>query len=74
MQSLIEIQRDQFARYWRIILSIPGQREKNTADHEKILEALRKGNSLKVRLAMEGHIRQAAKNLADFLQKHSFLI
>lgn len=74
LQDLINNQRDQFARYWRIILSIPGQRERNTRDHEKILKALEKRDPLKVRLAMEDHIRQAAKNLTAFLQKHSFLI
>ncbi len=74
LQDLINNHRDQFARYWRIILSIPGQRERNTRDHEKILKALEKRDPLKVRLAMEDHIRQAAKNLTAFLQKHSFLI
>ena len=74
LQSLIKNHRDQFARYWRIILSIPGQREKNTGDHEKILKALEKGDSSKVRLAMEGHIRQAANNLAKFLAKNAFLL
>lgn len=74
LQNLIKSHRDHFARYWRIILSIPGQRERNTEDHEKILKALGKGDPLKVRLAMEDHIQQAAKNLTTFLQKHSFLI
>jgi len=74
LQNLIKNHRDQFARYWRIILSIPGQRERNTRDHEKILRALKKRDPLKVRLAMEEHIQQAAKNLTAFLQKHSFLI
>ena len=74
LQSLIKNHRDQFARYWRMILSIPGQRERNTRDHENILQALEKGDPLKVRLAMEDHIQQAAKNLTTFLQKHSFLI
>jgi len=74
LQSLIKNHRDQFARYWRIILSIPGQRERNAKDHEKILRALGKRNPLKVRLAMEAHIQQAANHLTGFLQKHSFLI
>jgi len=74
LQNLIKNHRDQFARYWRIILSIPGQRERNTKDHEKILQALGKRNPLKVRLAMEAHIQQAADHLTAFLQKHSFLI
>lgn len=74
LQSLIKNHRDQFARYWRIILSIPGQREKNTADHEGILKAAERGDSLKVRLAMEGHIRQAASNLVQFLAKNAFLL
>ena len=30
--------------------------------------------TLKVRLAMEAHIQQAANHLTAFLQKHSFLI
>ena len=74
LQNLIKSHRDHFARYWRIILSIPGQRERNTEDHEKILKALGKRDPLKVRLAMEDHIQEAAENLAAFLQKHSFLI
>jgi DNA-binding GntR family transcriptional regulator len=74
LQNLIKNNRDQFARYWRIVLSIPGQREKSTADHEKILKALEKGNSSKVRLAMEGHLRQAANNLVEFLAKNAFLL
>jgi DNA-binding GntR family transcriptional regulator len=74
LQNLIKSHRDHFARYWRILLSIPGQRERNTRDHEKILKALKNGDPLKVRLAMEDHIQEAAKNLAAFLQKHSFLI
>jgi DNA-binding GntR family transcriptional regulator len=74
LQGLIKNHRDQFARYWRIILTIPGQRERNTKDHEKILRALAKRDPLKVRTAMEDHILQAAKNLTAFLQKHSFLI
>jgi DNA-binding GntR family transcriptional regulator len=72
--NLIKTHRDQFARYWRIILTIPGQRERNTQDHEKILRALEKGDPLKVRLAMESHIHQAAQNLTGFLQRHSFII
>ena len=74
LRNLIKNHRDQFARYWRIILSIPGQREKNTADHEKILKAVEKGDSLKVRLAMEDHILQAASNLVQFLARNAFLL
>lgn len=72
--QLLKNQRDQFARYWRIILSIPGQRERNTRHHEKILRALEKRDPLKVRLAMEDHIQQASRNLTGFLQRHSFLL
>ncbi len=74
LQSLIKNHRDQFARYWRIILSIPGQRERNTKDHEKILKALEKGDSFQVRLNMEGHIQNAAENLTQFLAENVFLI
>lgn len=74
LQGLIKNHRDQFARFWRIILSIPGQRERNTKDHEKILTALEKGDSLRVRLNMEGHIQNAAENLTQFLAENEFLI
>jgi DNA-binding GntR family transcriptional regulator len=74
LYGLIKNHRDQFARYWRIILSIPGQREKSNEDHEKILKALGRGEPLKVRLAMEEHIGQSARNLTTFLEKHAFLI
>jgi DNA-binding GntR family transcriptional regulator len=74
LHGLIKNHRDQFARYWRIILSIPGQREKSNEDHEKILKALGRGEPLKVRLAMEEHIGQSARNLTTFLEKHAFLI
>jgi DNA-binding GntR family transcriptional regulator len=74
LHGFIKNHRDQFARYWRIILSIPGQREKSNQDHEKILRALDRGDPLKVRLAMEEHISQSAGNLTTFLGKHAFLI
>lgn len=74
LQNLIKNQRDYFARYWRIILAIPGQRERNTADHEKILKAVEKKDSLQVRWAMEEHIRHAADNLKQFLAANSFLL
>jgi DNA-binding GntR family transcriptional regulator len=74
LHGLIKNHRDQFARYWRIILSIPGQREKSNEDHEKILKALDRGDPLKVRLAMEEHIGQSARNLTTFLEQHAFLI
>lgn len=74
LQNLIKNQRDYFARYWRIILAIPGQRERNTADHEKILKAVEKKDPGQVRWAMEEHIRQAAQNLKQFLAANSFLL
>lgn len=74
LHALIKNHRDQFARYWRIILTIPGQRERSNEDHEKILKALDRGKPLKVRLAMEEHIGQSARNLTTFLEKNAFLI
>jgi len=74
LHALIKNHRDQFARYWRIILSIPGQRERSNDDHEKILKALDRGETLKVRLAMEEHIGKSARNLSTFLEKNAFLI
>jgi DNA-binding GntR family transcriptional regulator len=74
LHALIKNHRDQFARYWRIILSIPGQRERSNDDHEKILKALDRGEPLKVRLAMEEHIGKSARNLNTFLEKNAFLI
>ena len=74
LQNLIKNQRDQFARYWQIILSIPGQRGRNMTGHEKILKAIASGDSLKVRLAMEEHIHQTTKRLVEFLAENSFLL
>jgi DNA-binding GntR family transcriptional regulator len=74
LQNLIKTHHDQFARYWRIILSIPGQREKNTEAHEKILGALEKGDSFQVRLNMERHIQTVAQKLIEFLAENAFLI
>ena len=74
LRGLIKNHRDQFARYWRIILSIPGQRERSNKDHEKILKALNRGQPRKVRQAMEEHIGQSANNLTTFLEEHAFLI
>jgi DNA-binding GntR family transcriptional regulator len=74
LHGLIKTHRDQFARYWRIILSIPGQRERSNDDHEKILKALDRGKPQKVRLALEKHIGQSARNLTTFLEEHAFLI
>ena len=74
LHGLIKNHRDQFARYWRIILSIPGQRERSNDDHEKILKALNRGQPRKVRQAMEEHIGQSARNLTTFLEEHAFLI
>jgi len=74
LRALIKNHRDQFARYWRIILSIPGQQERSNDDHEKILKALNRGQPRKVRQAMEEHIGQSARNLTTFLEEHAFLI
>lgn len=74
LKNLIKNQRDYFARYWRIILAIPGQREKNTADHHEILKAVEKKDPWQVRLAMEKHILQAAQSLKQFLAANSFLL
>lgn len=74
LHGLIKNHRDQFARYWRIILSIPGQRERSNDDHEKILKALNRGQPRKVRQALEEHIGQSARNLTTFLEEHAFLI
>ena len=73
LQGLAKNLRDQFARYWWIILSIPGQRERNIKAHENILEALKEGDSAQVRLAMEEHIRKASESLTDFLAKHNLI-
>jgi DNA-binding GntR family transcriptional regulator len=74
LRGLIKNHRDQFARYWRIILSIPGQQERSNDDHEKILKALDRREPQKVRLALEEHIGQSARNLTTFLEEHEFLI
>jgi len=74
LRNLIKNHRDYFARYWRTILAIPGQRARMTADHEKILKAAEQRDPTHVRWAMEEHILQAAQNLKQFLAANSFLL
>jgi DNA-binding GntR family transcriptional regulator len=66
---LIEIHRDQFARYWFLALSIPGVREASVALHNEIISAVRDRNTVRVRYLMEKHINEGAKRVMDVIKR-----
>ncbi len=66
--KLVEGHRDQFARYWFLVLSIPGCIEKNIRDHEGILEAVRARKPTLVRHLMEKHVGDGARQLLDIIR------
>ena len=66
---LVEGQNLQFARYWFLILSIPGRIEKSIEEHEKILCAARERRPVLGRYAMERHLRSATRDLLEFLRR-----
>lgn len=66
---LIEMHRDQFARYWFLALSIPGVREASVAQHNEIISAVRDRNTVRVRYLMEKHINEGAKRVMDVIKR-----
>ena len=66
---LIEMHRDQFARYWFLALSIPGVRETSVAQHNEIISAVRDRNAVRVRYLMEKHINEGAKRVMDVIKR-----
>jgi DNA-binding GntR family transcriptional regulator len=66
---LIEMHRDQFARYWFLALSIPGVREASFAQHKEIISAVRDRNPVRVRYLMEKHIDDGAKRVMDVIKR-----
>jgi DNA-binding GntR family transcriptional regulator len=67
--KLIEIHRDQFARYWFLVLSITGSREASVAQHNEIISAVRDRNTVRVRYLMEKHISEGAKKVMDVIKR-----
>lgn len=66
--KLVENHRDQFARYWFIVLSIPGCIQENMIEHERIIQAVRARKPILVRYLMEKHIGGGAKRLLQILR------
>ncbi|GEM_PF-86981 len=66
--KVVESQRDQFARYWFLLLSIPGCMASNTKEHEKIIAAVKARKPDQVRFLMERHFEGAAKRLLDIIK------
>lgn len=66
---LIETHRDQFARYWFLVLSIPGVRETSVAQHNEIISAVRDRNTVHVRYLMEKHISEGARRVMDVIKR-----
>jgi DNA-binding GntR family transcriptional regulator len=67
--ELVEGNNIKFARYWFLILSIPGRIEKSIDEHEKILMATKRKSPISGRYAMERHIRSSTNDLIEFLRK-----
>ena len=60
----------QFTGYWFIVLSSPGRISSNVQEHQKILQALRRGKTDDVRDMVEKHILSAFEYLIGFLKKN----
>jgi DNA-binding GntR family transcriptional regulator len=67
--KLIEMHRDQFARYWFLALSIPSVREASVVQHNEIISAVREGNTALVRYLVEKHINEGAKRVMDVIKR-----
>lgn len=59
---------DLFARYWYIMLSIPGTRNKSIEDHRKIIEAVKERKPYLAKKFMEEHILEASNKFIDILE------
>lgn len=58
---------DQFARYWHIMLSIQGTRNKGIQEHKKIIDAVKKRDPNLAKKFMEEHILRASNELITIL-------
>jgi DNA-binding GntR family transcriptional regulator len=66
--KLVEGHRDQFARYWFLVVSIPGCIQKNIQEHERITEAVRAQDPGLVRQLMERHVGDGARQLLEIIR------
>lgn len=66
--KLVESHQDQFARYWFLLLSIPGRIDESIREHEKILAAVKAGKPDRVRAHMEKHFSGASHKLLDIIR------
>lgn len=65
---LVESHQGQFARYWFLLLSIPGRIDESIREHEKILAAVKAGEPDRVRALMEGHFESSSKRLLEIVR------
>ena len=63
--ELVQSHRDQFARYYFLVTSIPGNRENYMKEHEAIIEAVKAKDPVQVRFLMEKHIGDGVKELLE---------
>jgi DNA-binding GntR family transcriptional regulator len=57
----------QFARYWFLLLSIPGRIETSIKEHAEILSAIKAGDADQVREVMERHFESSSSKLFDIV-------
>jgi DNA-binding GntR family transcriptional regulator len=66
--KLVKGHQDQFARYWFLLLSIPGRIDESIAEHEKILAAVKAKEAARVRALMESHFEGSSKQLLEIIR------
>jgi DNA-binding GntR family transcriptional regulator len=66
--KLVEGHQDQFARYWFLLLSIPGRIEQSIQEHKEIIKAVKAEDPERVRFLMEQHFQGAAERLLDIIR------
>lgn len=65
---LIEAQRDHFARYWLLALTIPGNMEDYVREHDGIIAAVKARKPLLVRHLMEKHLAKGARQVLEIVR------
>ena len=68
LMRLVKNHEDQFARYWFLLLSIPGRIEESIREHEQILGALKRQKPEEVRALMERHFEGASGKLLEIIR------
>jgi len=66
--KLLKTHEIQFARYWFLLLSIPGRIEESIKEHAEIIAAVKAGEADRVRAVMERHFESASRKLLDIVR------